>query len=281
MEPNEQKLKIMSRLRRIKATYAERPDKFNLFLQGDVGTGKTTLAATAPQPILFHSFDPGGTDLPYIDNLRALNAALVEDFSTDDPKAPTAFEEWYNTIHAYIDGGLFDYINTYVVDGLTGLSASCMYNVVAKSPHNTAGGIPQIQDYNKHQDYIVKVIREICSLPCNFIFIVHSSHDKDELTGRLVRTFVHYGRQLGPNLPHLFGEVWATIVKGTGKGAVDYYAQTNRDGLDLARTRMGSGKFDLYEKNPTITSLLTKAGKKWEHRTLELNEDEPVNETSN
>ena len=36
-------------------------EKLNALVLGTYGSGKTTLAATCPSPVLIHSFDPGGT----------------------------------------------------------------------------------------------------------------------------------------------------------------------------------------------------------------------------
>lgn len=229
-------------------------NKRNFLIYGGTGSGKTHLTITCPKPILYDSFDPGGTNTikPEIDA-----GWIIADnrWEKDDPNAPTAFEAWSREHQRRKREGFYSVFGTYVGDSLTTLSQIIMAYVLKKA--GRAGGVPFQQDWLPQMTALENVVKDILSLPCNVVFTAHPDSDKDEATGRMFVGPLVTGR-LKIRLPLLFDEIYYLEAKETSNG-VDHTLLTRPTGLFQARTRMGRQKFDLREK-ADIKYLLGKAG---------------------
>jgi hypothetical protein len=92
----------------------------------------------------------------------------------------------------------------------------------------------------------------------------HLRANKDEVVGSVSMRIVTIG-DLDTTIPTLFDEVYIAQTKDGSKGT-EYLLLTSPKGYyKQVRTRMGSGKFDQFEK-PDITYLLNKAGRNAAHK---------------
>lgn len=256
-------LDIRKTMDEMQKMYAASPgaNKTNFLLYGDMGTGKTTMAAeTCRKPCLIHSFDPGGADS--VDPaLIASGLVLVDNrFESDEPKNPKAFELWDKEFERLLNGGFFANIGTFILDSSTTWSSAAMYAVLKRA--GRTAGVPQQNDYLPQMTMLENAVKVICALPCDVILTAHQKADKDEITGKISATPLLTGK-LTQRIPLLFNEIYHMVAKETSKGT-EYSVQTQACSTYMARTRMGrKGKFDKFEK-PDIKYLLQKGGKNYE-----------------
>lgn len=232
-----------------------RKNKANIMLCGKLGTGKTQLAATAPKPVWFHSFDPGGLDTirDIIDGKEIIGDTQ---FEGDDPKNPTKFAQWDSIYHRMKADGVFDKIGTFVLDSATTWGDTIM-NYVLKAA-GRLGTFPYENDWPQQMVRLQNSVLSMLTLPCNVIFIAHPVVDKDSVTGRMSTTPMITGK-LREKIPLLFGEIYYTVTAETSRGT-EYKLLTQPDGLYNARTRLGGGdRLEKYEEM-NLTNVLRKCG---------------------
>lgn len=232
--------------------------KVNALVIGDYGTGKTSLAATCPKPVLFHSFDPGGTRTavlqPFIEN----GDIIVESFELDDWMHPFAYKAWERSFLKLKKNNMFDRVGTYFLDSLTQWVVSLMYFIqqvgMGKGITGHAGIAPYLSDYLWQQLHAGNILRkDIMTLPCHVVCTGHLHMRQDDLTGQMHTTLLMWGK-IADQIPLVFDEKWIARVRG-----IKHVLQTKSDGLYHAETRIGGGKF----KRNEVTSfryLLKKAG---------------------
>ena len=107
-----------------------RRKKLHCLLLGDKGAGKTTFLATAPRPILIHSFDPGGTE-SIQDFIDAGGVFVDTQFERDNLQHPTAYLAWEREFNRLGHSGLFENIGTYAIDSLTTFSTAATFRAAA------------------------------------------------------------------------------------------------------------------------------------------------------
>lgn len=245
----------------------DRTGALNLLVYGGMGTGKTSLLATARKPVLVHSFDPGGAKVltPEI----AKGEIIVDSrFEVEDPKAPKAFKLWDDEYARLKRIKIFDHIGTYCIDSLTMWAAAALSAVMAKA--GRAGTTPQQNDWYPQMIMIENAIREISALPCDFILLGHEDSHKDEVLGKISYKLMVTGK-LVARVPALFDEVYHAEVRDTSKGP-EHMLRTRRNATYDARTRIGRrGIFDELEP-PDIKKLMKKAGRSCEDKPLLLGE---------
>ena len=128
------------------------PTKIKALIYGQAGMGKTTLALSAPKPLLL-DFDGGVHRVNYghqaatvqIHNWQEATQVIKEDLSA------------YETIVVDTIGKMMDYIINYV----------------------TNGGIPQIRDWNKINQEFSTFVRDISMMQKNIIFVAHRDIRKE------------------------------------------------------------------------------------------------------
>lgn len=227
---------------------------FNAIIAGDMGTGKTSILATARKPVLVHSFDPGGTKVlrPEIEK-----GEIIPDtrFEAEDPKSPTVFRLWEEEFKKLRDEGVFNELGTFAIDSITTFADAAMNEILRRQ--GRSGGVPYQQDYLVQINVLRDYMKVFTTLPCDVIVTAHLDPLKDELTGRVQMQIMVTGK-LRVKIPLLFDEIYVATTKRTSKG-VEYVLLTRNDGYYQARTRIGRGVFETYEK-PDITYLLKKAG---------------------
>ena len=128
------------------------PQTVKAMVYGQAGMGKTTLALSAPKPLLL-DFDGGvhrvnlghQVDTVPVSNWQEASEVLKEDLSA------------YNTIIVDTIGKMMDYIILYVCNG----------------------GIPQIKDWNKINQEFSNFTRNVSALNKNVIYVAHRDVRKE------------------------------------------------------------------------------------------------------
>jgi hypothetical protein len=128
------------------------PTKIKALIYGQAGMGKTTLALSAPKPLLL-DFDNGihrvnyghQCDTVQINNWQEAKQVIQEDLSA------------YETIVVDTIGKMMDYIISNVCNG----------------------GIPQIRDWNKINMEFSSFVRDISMMDKNIIFVAHRDVRKE------------------------------------------------------------------------------------------------------
>jgi hypothetical protein len=251
-------LEIKKEIEELQRLYAEDQTQktFNCLLLGETGTGKTHLLQTARRPIHIDSFDPGGTK--HLARGIAEGWIIVDSrYEHEDPLKPTAIELWLKEMEKRNSMGYFAHLGTYCVDSSTMWTEAIMNRVLKKA--GIAGNAPRFtHDYMPTKTDVRNFVSRLLRLPCDFILTGHLRADKDEVVGSVSMRLVTIG-DLDIKLPSLFDEVWITQVKDGSKGP-EYSILTSPKGYyKQVRTRIGSGKFEQFEK-PDISYLLSKAG---------------------
>jgi hypothetical protein len=236
---------------------------YNALIYGPMGTGKTNILRTARQPVLIHSFDPGGTKT-IRDEIAAGGIIADTRYEIEDAKKPTAFEAWDREYFRLKNGGMFDKIGTFAIDSATTWSSAAM-NVTLKKAGRPAA-TPQQNDYLPTMVMLENAIKDMTSLPCDIILICHEDTDKDEGSGKMFVGPLFIGK-LKYRIPVLFDEIYYANTKESSTG-VSYSLLTRSTGLYKARTRLGKGGiFETYEVQD-IKALLKKAGYSTEDKTI-------------
>jgi hypothetical protein len=177
-------------------------------------------------------------------------------FENEDSAAPTAFSLWVREMELLEREHAFDKLGTYCLDSGTTWSEAVMNQILVLAGRKD--GTPQLQDYQKQMQLIGRILKELTSKPCDFLFMSHLELHKDELSGKVNARILMTGK-LSIRIPLLFDEVYIAQAKKTSSG-IEYSLQTASDGYYIARTRLGAkGKFLVFEK-PDIKALLRKAG---------------------
>src|SRR3990167_1795906 len=199
-------------------------------IYGDSGSGKSTVAATWPKPMLVMAFDPRGKEMPYLrvgspepeqpDGSRIIRSAKtgnpiikIERYNDVDPTQPTAYPAFMRRMSALPDE--YAVWRTIVLDSVTFMElASRKYqqytlNPSAKDPRQWYGGsTEQLEE--------MLMIR-FGSLPMNVVVIAHVDEDKDEVHGTYVRNPSAPGR-LRKRMPSAFAELYRAYLGSVESG---------------------------------------------------------------
>jgi phage nucleotide-binding protein len=193
------------------AAPAQRLQRISLLLWGKAGTGKSTLAASAPGKKLVLNFDPDGDA-----SLTGRDDVIVFDFSRetisgieritlDDPLGIRAF------LRANPE---FD---TVIVDSITKLNDMILELAVSKIKEASIEN-PTMRGYQMRSAWIArfmtKMLRVTGELGKNFIVIGHEEENKND-EGALIDIQIMLGGKLNAKMPIEFSESWA--LTDTGK----------------------------------------------------------------
>lgn len=143
---------------------------FNAIIYGPPGVGKTTLAASAPPPVLFLDCDQG------LLALQSLDPQFAQQVGIRDPE-----QIYFEPIRSLQDiliqiktvreqnTAQPGFWGTVVVDNLTELQRVLMNDILRQSERV----LPQLQDHGVILMRMQTIVREIRNLPCHSIFIAH------------------------------------------------------------------------------------------------------------
>jgi hypothetical protein len=240
-------------------------DYLRAILLGELGTGKTCVAATCRFPVLLDSFDPGGTTSvllrPYIQDHRILRMTI---FEKERPETPQAFDKYTTHFARLLSSGIFDKIGTYFPDSLTTLGDSIMYKVLAARGASPTEQ-PEQRDYLHQQLYLINVVKQWTTLPCDVVTTGHLIPEKNKEGAVIAYNMMMTGK-LVTKIPLLFNEIYAMRVR-RDKDGPHYEFRTVSDTHYKVRTRMGAGVFSQFEP-ADIKQLLKKAGRNCEDLPL-------------
>ena len=107
-------------------------DSFNILVYGYVGTGKSQLLSTCRKPLYVFSFDPGGTKLKALTEMRDKGEAILDtDYENEDIKNPTAMSLFDRRFANMSRLGVFNDIGTVAIDSFT-MMADAAVNFILK-----------------------------------------------------------------------------------------------------------------------------------------------------
>lgn len=279
--------RVQEEFDKIRERYASDPrqNTINVLAYGPWGGGKTTFAGTAREPILYHSFDPGGTTSieGRIDEGRILADTsweiskegyedLKRGVSSKGVQAVTdssIFERWASEVNRLHEIGMFNSVGTFVVDSYTTFADALMAWV--KNERGTQGKKNTFDDWGANRDKTKDVIKQLMTLPCNVILTAHADVERDEVTGDMIGGPMAPGK-LTVELPMLFDEVYFLDSEGEGESAT-FNLYTKKHRMYPARSRLASQHdLDAVMEDPSFKNILNSAGYPW--KRVELPEPE-------
>jgi len=250
--PQRKPLKVAKTVKELMSMYAadESNKTFNAIILGQIGAGKTTMLSTAPKPVLIDSFDPGGHKLRTFKPLIE-SGVIIPDSRWEKPYFKM-FGDWEQELENRIAGGFFNNIGTYVIDSATTFLQAMKDHTMDKSGRDNVSQ----PEWGAIGTSFIHHVKQCTALPCNFIMTGHLVLELEESEGKTIARFNSIP-SLQVNIPTLFDEIYVLIQEAKGTG-VERKLLTQSTNKYLARTRIGAGKFELYEK-PDIAELLRKA----------------------
>lgn len=220
---------------------------------GKVGTGKTKILATAPKPVLIHSFDPGGTKS--ITSELASGEIIIESFENEEDTSPTEYLRWGKHFDSLRRSGFFKQLaekgGTFCVDSAT-LWGEAALNVYSR------GRKASPLNYMEQQLLIRDATKAIVNLPCHTILTAHIEPVRDEDDGKIMGHDIIMTGKNRTKVPMLFDEIYVMDVNETRQGK-EYRVLTSSKSKYTARTRIGAGILNEYEP-ANISEILKKCG---------------------
>ena len=141
---------------------------------GNPGVGKTTLAATFPNPV-FLDYDRGTHTLKTQQGFEGVRVAQ-----------PSTFSEARDFLRA-VAAGKVEGCETVIIDTLTVMQNRLLIDVGreahAKDPAKYDEDTNSQRDYNKVTNAIFKAIWDYRELPLHFVIITHAKEDTNDQTG--------------------------------------------------------------------------------------------------
>jgi len=192
----------MSKFNFIKASALIKKAPIKLLLYGDSGAGKTTLAVTAPKPLVLL------TEMNGIPSINASNPdACVIHCST--------IQDIRDVVAGIRDGVKeLSQFETLVIDSLTETQRLILDDILAKSRRDTM----QLQDYGKLADATRGLIRVLRDLPINVVCTALNDVDNEEATGKRHYQPIFIGKKTGKEISQWFTCVGYLYRKDTKEG---------------------------------------------------------------
>lgn len=256
--PKQKTIDLSDYIRDVRGMYKEdlAQGTFNALVLGEMGSGKTHSLLTARQPILLHSFDPGGSKLRPMKQAQK-EGWLVADtrYESDNPSNPHAFSLWEKEFEKLFNSNAFEHFGTYCIDSFTTWVNAIKHQILKNQGRKD--GIMAQHDWQVLKNTVEDSINVMTGLPCDVILTGHLTTEKDDVTGR-IKAILQSIPSLQTSLPILFDEIYVIESNETSKGIERKFITANT-GKYQARTRVGSGVFELRE-DPNYKKLLKKAG---------------------
>jgi len=204
-----------------------------MLVHGRAGSGKTPLCATAPEPLII-SAEAG------LLSLAAYEIPTIKITSYAD------IDEAYNFVAHSAEARRFW---TVCLDSVTEIAEQCL------ATEKTKNKDPR-RAYGEMQDKMIPLIKKFRDLPGRHVyFSCKQEWQKDEVTGISRYSPSMPGRQVGPQLPYLFDEVFSLEVGETAEGQQFRYLRTRLNLQYEARDR--SGRLAEFEE-PHLGKIIEK-----------------------
>lgn len=204
-----------------------------LLVYGQAGAGKTTLAATMPNPIIISA--EGGllsikdSDLPYLEVNDM--ASLMEAFS-------------------YVAGDGGKEFDSVVLDSLSEIGEVVL---IAEKEKNKDGRAA----YGEMASQMTSLIRAFRDLPGKHVLMTAKVEKSQDESGRMLYSPSLPGNKVAQSLPYFFDEVLALRVEKDAEGITQRALMCDSDGLWIAKDR--SGSLDAWEQ-PDAGEIIAKIG---------------------
>lgn len=208
-------------------------DGVKMLVYGPSGAGKTTLAGTAPAPVIL-SVENGllslrGHDIPFV---------IIRDRQD--------LEEVYHMLHDGADA-LIDR-KTVILDSISEIAEV----VLGEEKDRTADGR---KAYGETGDYMGEMVRQFRDLPGRHVLMTAQLEQVQDDTGALLFGPSMPGKKMGARLPYFFDEVFAMQVVKDKDGNLGRWLLTQPNGAWTAKDR--SGALAQWEA-PDICAILNK-----------------------
>lgn len=220
----------------LKSTGGLTANGVKILCYGAAGSGKTTLIATLPNPIVLSA--EGGllsiqdADLPYIEigDMDTLKEAYTWLTSADEAKA-------YQSV---------------ALDSISEI-AEVVLNAEKKATKDPR------QAYGAMQEQMADIIRAFRDLPGKHVYMSAKLEKSQDEMGKMLYNPGMPGKSLTQGLPYFFDEVLALRVERDAEGVTQRALMCDSDGIWLAKDR--SGKLEAWEA-PDLGGIITKIGGK-------------------
>lgn len=168
-------------------------------IYGDSGAGKTTLAVTAPKPLVLL------TEMQAVPSINASNpnAAILPCLTIDDLR---------NVISALRDGNKeLKEFDTLIIDSLTESQRLIKDDILKKNKRDQM----QMQDWGKLADNTRGLIRSLRDLPINVVCTALLEHETEENTGKRFVSPIFEGRKTNKEIAQWFSFIGCLYRKDT------------------------------------------------------------------
>jgi hypothetical protein len=220
-----------------------KPVRTSFIIWGNIGAAKTTLACTAPSPIMFLMWDHGGAD-----SIRSVSDRFsLVDCTAEDPDFLDQFMSISSKGCVDIDKALATgRYKTLVLDSLTSLMERALLLGIDKANRTigrgTRGSIwdPGLRGYGARLTAtrnVVMNLHAICARhDVNFIVTAHIRMEKQIQEDESVRIFntLAIGGEAYVSTPKNFSEIWCLREEADGR----YIQVRTRGAFGPCRTRM-------------------------------------------
>ena len=205
-----------------------------VLVYGHAGSGKTSLCATMPNPIVI-SAEAGllslqHADIPYIEvnSMDTLMEAYDFMANSDDAKK-------YDSI---------------CLDSISEIGEVILNHEkkIAKDPR---------QAYGAMQEQLGDIIRAFRDMAGKHVYFTAKCEKSQDETGKILYAPMMPGNKTGQSLPYFFDEVMALRVELDAEGNPVRALMTQSDGLWQAKDR--SGKLETWEQ-PDLCAIIQKIG---------------------
>jgi hypothetical protein len=201
-------------------------------IYGGAGTGKTSLCATAPAPIII-SAEAG------LLSLRDTNIPVVQVSTLQDLGEAYAFVTQSEDAKD---------IETICLDSLSEIGEVCLSAERAATNDGRRA-------YGEMQDKMQKLIRNFRDIEGRHIYFSAKLERQEDDHKVVTYQPSMPGRQVGPALPYMFDEVFALRAEDDAEGQIQRWLQTQPDKQYTAKDR--SGRLDRFE-TPNLSAIINK-----------------------
>lgn len=219
---------------KLQNTNALHTNGVKMLVYGQAGSGKTSLIATLPNPIVISAegglLSLGGMDIPYIEvnDMASLTEAYKWIIESDEAK----------------------HFESIALDSISEISE------VVLSAEKKKSKDPR-QAYGATQEVMADVIRVFRDITGKHVYFSAKLEKQQDEMGRVLYSPAMTGNKLGQQLPYFFDEVLALRVEKDTEGKTSRALMCDSDGLWTAKDR--SGRLDAWEA-PDLGELIRKIG---------------------